>query len=153
MGRITNNSSSGIFGFFDKQINNPFFTGPIPIAWKNEIKTGKAKIYTVIKDNKIQEFEVNIEKIMPYRNDNKNMIIKITDPKLLEVTGGIVQGMSGSPIVQNGKLVGAITHVFVNDSTRGYGIFIEKMIEESGIINQETASKGSFSLYKKYFYF
>mgnify|MGYP000894268461 CR=1 FL=1 len=146
LGRITNNSSSGIFGFFDKQISNPFFTEPIPIAWKHEIQTGKATIYTVIKDNKIQKFEVNIEKIMPYRNDNKNMIIKITDPELLEITGGIVQGMSGSPIVQNGKLVGAVTHVFVNDSTRGYGIFIERMLEESGLLNLETALKGSFFL-------
>mgnify|MGYP001052399207 CR=1 FL=1 len=153
LGRITNNSSSGIFGVFDKQINNPFFTKPIPIAWKNEIKTGKATIYTVLKNNNIQEFEVNIEKIMPYRNDNKNMIIKITDPKLLEITGGIVQGMSGSPIVQNGKIVGAITHVFVNDSTRGYGIFIERMLEESGILNQKTALKGSFSLGLKIFLF
>jgi stage IV sporulation protein B len=79
------------------------------------------------------------------RNDNKNMIIKISDEKLLNETGGIVQGMSGSPIVQNNKLIGAVTHVFVNDSTRGYGIFIENMINESGLNSSAaTALTGSF---------
>lgn len=145
LGKIEKNCSSGIFGTFNGKVLNPFFNSPIPIAWKSEIESGPAKIYTVIKDNTIEEFDIRIEKIMQYRNDNKNMIVRVTDPKLLELTGGIVQGMSGSPIVQNGKIVGAITHVFVNDSTRGYGVFIERMLYESGIISKAaTAQEGGF---------
>ena len=120
----------------------------MPIAWKQEIESGPAKIYTVLKDNTIEEFEVSIEKTMPYRNDNKNMIIRVTDPKLIELTGGIVQGMSGSPIIQNGKIVGAVTHVFVNDSSRGYGVFIEKMLEDSDILTKAAAAlSGGFFFY------
>jgi len=140
LGKIEENESSGIFGKYEGKVNNPFFNTPIPIAWKSEIQTGPAKMYTVIKDNTIQEFELKIEKIMLHRNDNKNMIIRITDPELLEKTGGIVQGMSGSPIIQNGKIVGAVTHVFVNDSTRGYAVFIEKMLDDSGILNKAASS-------------
>ena len=80
----------------------------------------------------MQEFSIEIQKIMRYNaNGTKDMVIKITDPALLEKTGGIVQGMSGSPIIQDGKLIGAVTHVFVNDPTRGYGIFIENMLSEA----------------------
>lgn len=144
-GQITKNTGSGVFGSCAGKINNPYFPNPIPVGWKNEIETGPAKIYTVIKDNTIQEFDIRIEKIMHYRNDNKNMIIRVIDEELLEKTGGIVQGMSGSPIIQNGKIVGAITHVFVNDSSRGYGVFIEKMLDESGIISKAaTAQQGGF---------
>lgn len=147
-GKIEKNTNSGIFGICDKQanlVNNPFFEKALPIAWKTEIQNGPAKIYTVLKDNTIEEFEINIEKVMPYRNDNKNMIIRVTDSKLIEQTGGIVQGMSGSPIIQNGKIIGAVTHVFVNDSTRGYGVFIENMLEDSGILTKAaTALTGGF---------
>jgi len=147
-GKIEQNTSSGIFGKYEGKINNPFYSSPIPIAWESEIKTGPAKIYTVLKDNKIEEFDIKIEKIMHYRNDNKNMIIRVTDPQLLDKTGGIVQGMSGSPIIQNGKIIGAVTHVFVNDSTRGYAVFIKKMLDESGILNKaaSTAQTGGFFL-------
>ena len=144
-GKIVKNSGSGVFGSCEGTISNPFFSSPIPVAWKSGIQTGPAKMYTVIEDNTIEEFDIRIEKIMSYRNDNKNMIIKVTDPELLEKTGGIVQGMSGSPIVQNGMLVGAVTHVFVNDATRGYGVFIEKMLNESGLLSKAaTAQKGGF---------
>ena len=81
-------------------------------------------------DKEIREYEIEIEKIELGRTkDNKGLVIKITDEELLQKTGGIVQGMSGSPIIQNGKLVGAVTHVLVNDPTRGYGIFIENMLD------------------------
>lgn len=143
-GNIQKNSGSGIFGIYNGNVTNPYYQKPIPIAWKSEIKVGPAKIYTVLKDNTIEEFDITIEKIMKYRTDNKNMIIRITDKNLLEKSGGIVQGMSGSPIVQDGKIVGAVTHVFVNDATRGYGIFIEKMIEESGISSKAAAAEGRF---------
>ncbi|NLI93563.1 MAG: SpoIVB peptidase [Peptococcaceae bacterium] len=139
-GKIEKNSGSGIFGTWEGKIENPFFKSPVPVAWKSEVQTGPAKIYTVIKDNQIQEFEIRIEKLMPYRNDNKDMIIRVTDPVLLEQTGGIIQGMSGSPIIQNGKIVGAVTHVFVNDASRGYGIFIEKMLNDSGVIHKAAAA-------------
>lgn len=146
-GKIAKNSGSGIFGIYEGEVRNPYFSTMVPIAWKSEVEVGPAKIYTVLKDNTIEEFDIKIEKIMQYRTDNKNMIIRITDPELLEKTGGIVQGMSGSPIIQNGKIVGAVTHVFVNDSTRGYGIFIEKMIDESGITSKAAAARegGFFS--------
>ena len=84
-----------------------------------------------VRGNEIEKFDIEIQKLVPFAPDAKNMIIKITDRKLLDITGGIVQGMSGSPIIQNGKLVGAVTHVFVNDPTRGYGIFIENMLTEA----------------------
>lgn len=139
-GKIEKNTNSGIFGVYEGSIKNPYFKEPVQIGWRNEIKTGPAKIYTVVKGNTIKEFEIKIEKIMPYRNDNKNMIVRITDSRLLAITGGIVQGMSGSPIIQDGKIVGAITHVFVNDSSRGYGVFIEKMLEESGLLGNNKAA-------------
>ncbi|RNC29238.1 MAG: SpoIVB peptidase [Candidatus Dichloromethanomonas elyunquensis] len=142
-GKIEKNFSSGIFGSWEGKMENPYFKTPIPVAWKSEIQTGPAKIYTVIKDNQIQEFDIRIEKLMPFRNDNKDMIIRVTDPILLEQTGGIVQGMSGSPIIQDGKIIGAVTHVFVNDSSRGYGISIEKMLSDSGVIHKAaTALRG-----------
>lgn len=108
------------------------------MGWESEVKEGPAKIYTVIQGEKIEEFDINIDRVMYNRTDSKNMIVRVTDPRLLEATGGIIQGMSGSPIVQNGKLIGAVTHVFVNDSTRGYGVFIQNMINE-GINNKEAA--------------
>ncbi|MFQ8599200.1 MAG: SpoIVB peptidase S55 domain-containing protein [Oscillospiraceae bacterium] len=93
-------------------------------------------------DNIAQEYDIKIERVN--LNDTaptKNMVIKVTDPRLLEKTGGIVQGMSGSPIIQDGKVIGAVTHVFVNDSTKGYGIFIENMLKTAATVNaQQKAS-------------
>ncbi|NLM21480.1 MAG: SpoIVB peptidase [Peptococcaceae bacterium] len=144
-GKIEQNNTCGIFGKYKGKISNPYFKTPIPVGWETEVSIGPAKFYTVIQDNTIEEFDLTIEKILPYRNDNKNMIVKITDSKLLEKSGGIIQGMSGSPIIQNGKIVGAITHVFVNDSTRGYAVFIGKMLEQSGILSKAaTAQRGGF---------
>ena len=88
--------------------------------------------WVAIKGNKVESFTVEIEKVIPSRKDGKGLVIRVTDPILLEKTGGIVQGMSGSPIIQNGKIIGAVTHVFINDPTRGYGIFIENMLEAAG---------------------
>ena len=97
---------------------------------KSKIKEGKASIFCTLDDNEIKEYSIEIEKVLLTSSGNKNMIIKITDKNLLEKTGGIIQGMSGSPIVQDGKLVGAVTHVFLNDPTKGYGVFIENMIDD-----------------------
>ena len=95
-----------------------------------EIKEGSASLFTVIDGENLESFEIQIEKLN-LRDNTKNIVFKVTDEKLLNKTGGIVQGMSGSPIVQNNKIIGAVTHVIVNDCTRGYGIFITNMLEES----------------------
>ena len=125
LGNILVHNQYGIFG----KVIQPISGIEMEIASKHKIKLGSAKIMTVIHDNIVEEFDIMITSI--YTSDErqiKNIELKITDPKLLETTGGIIQGMSGSPIIQDGKLVGAVTHVLVNDPTRGYGIFIENML-------------------------
>ncbi|AHF07367.1 stage IV sporulation protein FB [Desulfitobacterium metallireducens DSM 15288] len=139
-GNIEKNSISGIFGTMQGKILNPYFKEAIPVAWEAEIKEGPAKIYTVLDGEKIEEYEVQIERIMHNRTDSKNMVIRVTDQRLLDKTGGIIQGMSGSPIVQDGKIIGAVTHVFVNDATRGYGVFIQNMIKEAGLVSNKEAA-------------
>ena len=119
---------------------NPYFNEAISVGWESEVKVGPAKIYTVIQGEKIEEFNINIDRVMHNRTDSKNMIVRVTDPRLLDVTGGIIQGMSGSPIIQDGKIIGAVTHVFVNDSQRGYGVFIQNMINEGGLLEKKQAA-------------
>ena len=111
---------------------------------KQEVKEGPAQILTTVADGEPQYYNVTIESI-EYKNSSrvKNLVVLVTDEVLLEKTGGIVQGMSGSPIIQNGKIVGAVTHVFLNDPTRGYGIFAENMVENLVSIEQETVQKAS----------
>ncbi len=110
----------------------PASNEPMTVAMKQQVVPGKAQILTTIQGNEPQYYDIEIESVN-YNEDvpTKNMIVKITDPELLEKTGGIVQGMSGSPIIQNGMLVGAVTHVFVNEPEKGYGIFAENMLENS----------------------
>ncbi len=127
-GKIKSNTASGIFGATDYISDT---AQSVPIALKQEIKCGDAYILTTINGDKPEKFSIRISSIDLNSSNNKNMVIEITDKKLLDATGGIVQGMSGSPIMQNGRLVGAVTHVFVSEPTRGYGIFIENMIENS----------------------
>ena len=101
-----------------------------PIGLQNEIHEGKATILSNISNDKVEEFEIVIQKVSRFQHDiSKGMIIKITDPRLLDKTNGIIQGMSGSPIIQDGKIIGAVTHVFVHDPSKGYGIFIENMLK------------------------
>ncbi|QEK12162.1 SpoIVB peptidase [Crassaminicella thermophila] len=134
IGNLEKNTRYGIYGKAYKPIENNIYNKPIEIAYQNEIKKGKATILTTIDNNKIEEYEIYIEKVNRQRMPNtKSMVIRITDKRLLKKSGGIVQGMSGSPIIQNGKLIGAVTHVFVNDPSKGYGLFIEWMIKEAGI--------------------
>lgn len=132
LGVISKNSSIGIFGRLDR------FPGhqrvPIPVALAHEVEVGPAHILTVVEHDSVEPFEIEIIKVNQQSAPNvKGMVIKVTDPRLLEITGGIVQGMSGSPIIQKGKLVGVVTHVFVNDPTRGYGVFAEWMAYEAGM--------------------
>ncbi|MFC0188329.1 SpoIVB peptidase [Fictibacillus aquaticus] len=134
LGNITRNSPFGIFGRLNEKMDNGGWEKPLPVAFSDQVKEGPAKILTVVNGDKVQEFDVKIISSVPQKFPaTKGMVIKITDPKLLKLTGGIVQGMSGSPIIQDGKLIGAVTHVFVNDSTSGYGVHIEWMLDEAGI--------------------
>ena len=128
-GVILKNTANGIYGKTISDYQLTYNNDTISVASAQQVKTGKAQIYANVDGNKIEKYDIEISKLMRYAPDSKNMIIKITDRKLLDKTGGIVQGMSGSPIIQNGKIVGAVTHVFVNDASRGYGIFIENMLK------------------------
>ncbi len=135
-GTIETNGSFGIFGSIDQKIENELLPEQLEVATISQVKTGAAKMYTVIEGESIECFDINIVKVMPnYKSTGKGMIIEVVDKDLLTETGGIIQGMSGSPIIQNGKLVGAISHVFVNDPTRGYACFGEWMIEEAGLVD------------------
>jgi len=127
IGNIYSNNKFGAFGTFNSLPQHCKET--IEVADINEIKPGKAQIYCTLDDNTRQSYDIEIVKAAPQTSrDDRGMVIHVTDPVLLEKTGGIVQGMSGSPIVQNGKLVGAVTHVFVNDPTRGYGMYVKWML-------------------------
>jgi len=134
IGEITHNTQKGIYG---KMYDSEYFKNKksIEIMAKTGIKEDKAVIYSLLDDDQVNAYEIQIEKVLLSSTGNKNMIIKITDEKLINKTGGIIQGMSGSPIIQNGKLIGAVTHVFLNDPLRGYGVFIENMIEDMSGIN------------------
>lgn len=134
IGNIISNSPFGIFGKVNDKIDNGVMSKPLPIALSNEVKKGPAKILTVIHDNKVELFDIEIvSSIQQKFPSTKGIILKVTDKRLLKETGGIVQGMSGSPIIQNGKVIGAVTHVFVNDSTSGYGVHIEWMLDEAKV--------------------
>ncbi|WP_147533897.1 SpoIVB peptidase [Bacillus marasmi] len=145
IGNINRNSPFGIFGELNKDIQNGVMDKPLPIALSHQVKEGPAQILTVVDNDKVDLFDIEIVSTIPQKFPaTKGMVIKVTDPKLLEKTGGIVQGMSGSPIIQNGKVIGAVTHVFVNDPTSGYGVHIEWMLNEAGIdIYEKGKSKAS----------
>ncbi|MQL52082.1 SpoIVB peptidase [Desulfofundulus thermobenzoicus] len=135
MGDITKNSSCGIIGSLKKPLSNPHYREPVPVAMAYQVKEGPAEMLTVLKGNRVERFAVEIVQVMPHnRREGKGMVIKVTDPALLKKTGGIIQGMSGSPIIQEGKFVGAVTHVFINDPTRGYGVLAEWMLLEAGLV-------------------
>lgn len=127
-GKLYKNNETGIFGSLSAPPNN---NDEIYVAAKQEVKTGSAEILCTVDDNGIGRYSIEIEKINYNTFEKtKNLVIRITDSRLLEKTGGIVQGMSGSPIIQNNKLVGAVTHVFVNEPQKGYGIFAENMLSD-----------------------
>ena len=124
-GTLEANTQQGVFGKTDEAWEGE----TVPVADMGEVKTGDAVIRSTVSGNTPREYSVKILKIYPKtKTAGRNLLLKVTDPTLLEITGGIVQGMSGSPIIQDGKLVGAVTHVLVNDPTTGYGIFIENML-------------------------
>lgn len=128
LGSIEINSKNGIYGQFYKGAEDGITLKKMPVAYKQDVKTGEASVLCNV-DGEVREYQAEIKRIdLNHEDTNKSLVIQITDEKLLEKTGGIVQGLSGSPVLQNGKMVGAITHVFVQDSTSGYGIFIENML-------------------------
>ena len=142
MGNIYRNDECGIYGKVHEGYRG-FKQRLYPIGIRGQVKVGPATILSNIEGNKIEEFNIYIEKVARQSfSGPKGMVIKITDKRLLDSTGGIVQGMSGSPIIQNGKLIGAVTHVLVNDPTRGYGIFIEWMLKN---VNEKTASNSELA--------
>ncbi len=126
LGILTQNTPQGVFG----NTPIPWKTQPLPVGDAGTVTTGSATILSTVTGDTPREYSVEILKVYPAsRQNGRNMLIRVTDPELLEITGGIVQGMSGSPIIQDGKLIGAVTHVLVNDPTTGYGIFIENMLD------------------------
>ena len=139
IGKITLNNECGIYGEYDKECDLLNNRKEVFVASKNEIETGPATIYCSIDgDGMPKEYNINVVK----KSDligikSKGMIIEVTDEELLKKTGGIIQGMSGSPILQNGKFIGAVTHVYVNDPTRGYAIFAESMLEQLNELNNK----------------
>ncbi len=126
MGDLFINGNTGIYGVLSDYDKNAQL---IPVALPSEVSTGNAEIISTVDENGPQHYTIEITKISTGSSDMHNLIIKVTDNSLIEKTGGIVQGMSGSPIIQNGKLVGAVTHVFVDNATEGYGIFAQNMVE------------------------
>jgi len=131
VGTVTVNSDGGIFGTV---ADAGFLTGgtPVPVASPSQVKTGRATILATVHGDDTAEYTVDIVRVYGDGASTRNMLLHITDQRLLDATGGIVQGMSGSPILQNGRIVGAVTHVLLNDPTRGYGIFLENMLSMAG---------------------
>lgn len=133
IGNIKNNTTDGIYGQVEKEekveeIVDEYNLQPMKICSKREAEVGEAYILACV-TGEIEQYEIEITELKTNSEGNKGIVLEVTDERLLKETGGIVQGMSGSPIIQNGKLVGAITHVFLRDSKLGYGIFIEEMLE------------------------
>ncbi len=130
-GNLQLNCDNGIYGFITVLASNE---KTIPVAFPNEVHTGEAQIITTATDGQKKYYDIKIEKTDPFSANNKSMIIKVTDEELINTTGGIVQGMSGSPIIQDGMLVGAVTHVFLNNPQKGYAIFAQTMIDTAQTI-------------------
>lgn len=129
IGEIKSNTEVGVFGSMDMQKKNQYEHDLMPVGMKQDLQKGKAYIYANL-EGEAKKYEIEIEEIRMNSRDNKSFVIHVTDRDLLKLTGGIVQGMSGSPILQNGCIVGAVTHVLVDDPTRGYGVFIETMLSQ-----------------------
>ena len=128
VGDVATNTTQGIFGTYTSELPNK---DTYKVAKPSQIKAGKAKILTVLNGSEIKEYEINITKINEGKQKNKNFVFEITDKELLDKTNGIIQGMSGSPIIQGEYVIGAVTHVVVDNPHKGYGIFITNMLEEA----------------------
>jgi stage IV sporulation protein B len=141
-GSIQINTQYGIFGKLENLPSHPLCPEPIPVALAHQVKQGNAVMLTVVDGKRLERFEIEITRVNALAGSGrKDVIIKVTDPRLLRATGGIVQGMSGSPIIQNGKLAAAVTHVFISNPERGYGIFAERMLRECGLLQVQKEAK------------
>ncbi|MCL2619176.1 MAG: SpoIVB peptidase, partial [Defluviitaleaceae bacterium] len=130
LGNVDRNSPYGIFGSLNLGDRATKAGEKVPISLQSQVYVGPAIIRSTVQRSEVKEFDIFIESVNKFSNDDtRGMVIRITDPELIRRTNGIVQGMSGSPILQDGKLVGAVTHVFVQEPTRGYAIFIENMLK------------------------
>lgn len=130
LGTLYANTNLGIFGQMPKETVGSAVE-PVEVARRDQVETGPATILSNVRGNEVEEFEIKITHLYPDGDGTRSMMVEVTDPELLAATGGIVQGMSGSPILQNGRLVGAVTHVLVNDPARGYGILAENMLKQA----------------------
>jgi len=130
-GTLLGNTDCGVYGVL-AELPKDIHGEPMALGLRDSVKEGKAYVYTMLDSNKVEKYEVMIGDIQRDATGNKCFTVKVTDKALISKTGGIIQGMSGSPIVQNGKLIGAVTHVLINDPTTGYGIFIENMLDQMG---------------------
>ena len=142
LGTIERNTPVGITGRLLVEPRPGPWSRPVPVATASEVRPGPAQIVTVVEGERPEVFDVEIQRVTA-SGDGRDLVIRVTDPGLLARTGGIVQGMSGSPILQDGRLVGAVTHVFVNDATRGYGVLAERMVEAAGLVEPASAAAGS----------
>lgn len=131
-GSLYANTSGGVFGTLtDQELIERLNENPLPVAENDQVHTGKATILANVDGDTVKEYDIEITKILNTDSAGRNLLLTVTDPELLEKTGGIVQGMSGSPILQDGRLVGAVTHVLLGDPTRGYGLFIRNMLKNT----------------------
>ena len=135
LGSIRRNSILGIYGTLDAPAVNPLYSEGLPIGRRSGVHTGAATILSSVDGEGVKEYTVEITRVNPQSAPApKSMVLRVTDERLLSATGGIVQGMSGSPIIQDGRIIGAVTHVFVSDPTQGYGLYVDWMLEEAGIV-------------------
>lgn len=133
LGTLQRNNAFGIYGRMDAPPVHPLYPDGLPIGRRSTVHEGAATILCTVDAGGMQEYDVEIVEVSRKAGlSQRSMVLRVTDPALLEKTGGIVQGMSGSPILQDGKIIGAVTHVLVNDPTKGYGIFIENMLDAAG---------------------
>ncbi len=134
IGKILMNSDEGLFGTLYQPVASTLYPDGVPVGWQNEVELGHATVLCTVEEQTVEEYDCEIVRInRQTQAAGKGMVIQISDPRLLQQTNGIVQGMSGSPIIQNGKLIGAVTHVLVSDPQKGYGIFIEWMLKQSDL--------------------
>ncbi len=129
-GKIIKNSISGIYGQTDENTANSIRNYTLEVGYAHQVQPGNAQMLTVVNGADIEKWDIKIEKVYPRRENGKGMVIRVTDPRLLSLSGGIVQGMSGSPIIQGNRIVGAVTHVFLNDPSAGYGTFMDNILSE-----------------------
>ena len=129
LGDLSANTASGIFGTLDPGEFTERLGDPMPVAAATEVHAGPATILSNVEGDSVEEYDIEILQVVEDSADGRDLVISVTDPELLAATGGIVQGMSGSPILQDGKFAGAVTHVLLNDPSKGYGILMETMLE------------------------